>query len=88
MTEKEAWLSVAKVGVNDPDVFFLCWNIEYLHISTQLKRQMHDRLRLFKPEVTSTCDKPWWNRYGDGVRSTRGRNQRVLACLFLAAMCD
>lgn len=95
MTEKEAWLELAKIyepgkPVPGSDWFVrygICHGIEYLqggldNVSGEMASDMRQRLEIFRPldPDTETGGYYWGDR--------GSRQPRATACGFLAAMCN
>ncbi|KKK52010.1 hypothetical protein LCGC14_3109250 [marine sediment metagenome] len=81
MTEKEAWLEIARTYDGDgPCQVGLCWSIRDIP-SCAWRAAMRKRLRLFAPSRTAV-----W--YWPINKSREARDLRATACCFLAAMCD
>ena len=86
MTEKEAWLELAKKACTSGNgMFFLCTETKDL-APNGLCDQMLYRLELFNPRHDT--GRVWWNFTEDNETPTELDNQRATACCFLAAMAE
>jgi hypothetical protein len=93
MTEQEAWWRVAEriqFRTNRCLCATVCMMLDDNEITPDLQRSMRERLRLFRPYESSSCAVYWWaDPYGFSLSvsvSRKAREERILACLFLAAM--
>ena len=89
MTEKEAWLELAKTyepGSEIPTAWFvphgICHGVEYIvYMNPVLDMEaMKERLQIFSPNHDDDGDYYW----GDGG----WREERAMACGLLAEMCN
>lgn len=81
MTEKEAWLELARTyeGTGHCELG-LCWSIREM-LRCNCRVAMRKRLRLFAPGRSAA----WFWPIN---KSRESRDLRATACGFLAAMCD
>jgi hypothetical protein len=95
MTEQEAWWRAAERIQFGTDACLCAAVMNMLddnEITPNLHGSMRERLRLFRPYESSSCAVYWWaDPYGFSLSVSRPENkkvrqERILACLFLAAM--
>jgi hypothetical protein len=91
MTEQEAWWRAAeriRFGRDNCLCVAMDRMLNRNEITLDLRSSMRERLWLFRPHQRTDCRVYWWDHPWclSLSISRKARQERILACLFLAAM--